>query len=99
MAGLSHRVSGAIRDMFRRAGQVVGLFQLTDWQFNAPASRKMRDHEAQTLADSTVQQRVDERNDARKRKDFAKADAIRQELQAQGILIEDRPDGTSRWKR
>lgn len=99
MAGLSHRASRAIRDMFRSAGQVVGLFQLTDWQFNAPASQKMRAYEAHALPDSTVQQRVDERNDARKRKDFAKADAIRQELQAQGILIEDRPDGTSRWKR
>jgi cysteinyl-tRNA synthetase len=99
MAGLSRRASGTLRDMFRSAGQVVGLFQLTDWQFNSPALRETQTHEIHALSDSTVQQRVDDRNEARRRKDFAKADAIRQELQAQGILIEDRPDGTSRWKR
>jgi cysteinyl-tRNA synthetase len=46
-----------------------------------------------------IQRMVDERNEARKMKDFNRADAIRQELDSLGITIEDKPDGTSRWKR
>ena len=51
------------------------------------------------LADTEVQLKVDERNEARKQKDFKKADEIRQSLASHGIVIEDKPDGTSRWKR
>jgi cysteinyl-tRNA synthetase len=40
-----------------------------------------------------------ERNEARKQKDFKKADEIRQFLASHDIVIEDKPDGTSRWKR
>jgi cysteinyl-tRNA synthetase len=55
---------------------------------------------AQLLADAEVQLKVDERNEARKQKNFKKADEIRQSLkESQGIDIEDKPDGTSRWKR
>ena len=46
-----------------------------------------------------IQRKVDERNEARRRKDFKRADEIRAELASFGITIEDRPDGTSRWKR
>jgi cysteinyl-tRNA synthetase len=49
--------------------------------------------------DERIQQMVDERNEARKQKDFKKADEIRQFLKSHGIDIEDKPDGTSRWKR
>jgi len=52
-----------------------------------------------TLADTDVQLKVDERNEARKQKDFKKADEIRQFLASNGVVIEDKPDGTSRWKR
>ncbi len=51
------------------------------------------------LEDTEVQSKVDERDEARKQKDFKKADEIRQFLAAHGIVIEDKPDGTSRWKR
>jgi len=40
-----------------------------------------------------------ERDEARKQKDFKRADEIRQFLASHGIVIEDKPDGTSRWKR
>ncbi len=36
---------------------------------------------------------------ARRAKDFARADAIRAEWLAQGVVFEDRPDGTTDWRR
>jgi hypothetical protein len=41
---------------------------------------------------------VREREEARKRKDFARADEIRETLDRMGISIKDTPEGT-RWKR
>ncbi|MFN8093028.1 MAG: cysteine--tRNA ligase [Vicinamibacteria bacterium] len=40
----------------------------------------------------------DERQDARKRREFARADEARRKLEALGILLEDTPKGT-RWRR
>ena len=54
---------------------------------------------ASILTDTEIESQLAERLEARKRKDFAKADEIRKSLAAQGIIIEDKPDGTSRWKR
>lgn len=36
---------------------------------------------------------------ARRARDFARADAIRAEWLAKGVLFEDRPDGTTDWRR
>ena len=41
---------------------------------------------------------VDARNAARKAKNFKAADCIRDELEAMGIELEDKKDGTTVWK-
>lgn len=41
--------------------------------------------------------RIEERKAAKKQKDYAKADAIRQELLEQGIVLEDTREGV-KWK-
>lgn len=103
--GLSVEDRQAARLEFRRLGDVLGLFQLDRWQFkpqlkvNVGESLTETDVSSALLADREVQQRIDDRNEARRRRDFKKADEIRRQLAAQGITIEDRPDGTSRWKR
>ena len=50
-------------------------------------------HEDDNSVDSDIQKLVDERQEARKNKDFARADEIRDELQAKGITIKDTPQG------
>ena len=51
------------------------------------------------LTDAEVEKLVAERQDARKRRDFAASDRIRKELADRGIILEDGRDGSVRWKR
>jgi cysteinyl-tRNA synthetase len=50
------------------------------------------------LLDSEIQSLIDERQAARKARDFARSDQIRDHLLSQGILLEDTRDGV-RWRR
>jgi cysteinyl-tRNA synthetase len=47
--------------------------------------------------DEFVQIIISERNEARKNKDFAKADELRKRLEEIGIVLEDTPNGTG-WR-
>ena len=50
------------------------------------------------LLDEEVEKLIEQRNEARKNKDWATADRIRDELKAQGIEVTDVPGG-AKWKR
>ncbi|WP_455378390.1 cysteine--tRNA ligase [Petrachloros mirabilis] len=108
-AGLSTNGRQQAREAFRSLGKVLGLFQLERWQFNINvelgSSTLVISGLAPTvkitsgISDAEIETQIAERLEARKKKDFKRADDIRQELASQGITIEDKPDGTSRWKR
>ena len=51
------------------------------------------------MSDAEINQRVAERDAAKKKRDFTAADRIRKELSDRGILVEDTRDGSVRWKR
>jgi cysteinyl-tRNA synthetase len=94
------------RRVFHNFGNLLGLFQLQGWQFKDfpfdDLRANIQDDRAKVTAiitDTDVESKIAERNEARRQKNFVKADEIRKSLAAQGITIEDRPDGTSRWKR
>ncbi len=55
-------------------------------------------NEQREMLDSEVQNLIDERQEARRRRDFARGDEIRDELAVRGIILEDTKDGV-RWKR
>ncbi|MGI6117361.1 MAG: cysteine--tRNA ligase [Bilifractor sp.] len=52
----------------------------------------------QETLDEEIEAKIQERQEARKAKDFARADAIRDELLAKGIILEDTREGV-KWKR
>lgn len=56
------------------------------------------DHSANDALDEEVERKIAEREEARKAKDFARADAIRDELAAKGILLKDTRTGVT-WTR
>jgi len=92
-AGLSSAVAQQALTAIRRYGAVLGLFQVParEWEF--------RESVGTALDDAEIERQIAERNNARRRKDFARADEIRKALAAQGVILEDRSDGTTRWKR
>lgn len=55
-------------------------------------------HREKTLLDTEIEQLIEERQQARKNKDFARADAIRNILLEQGIALEDTREGV-KWKK
>jgi cysteinyl-tRNA synthetase len=89
--GLSDPAKRGAREAFRSLGDVLGLFQLDRWHFKRGA--------VDDVTDAAIEAQLAERNEARRKKDFKKADEIRKQLAELGIIIEDKPDGTSRWKR
>ena len=51
------------------------------------------------LSDRQIDDLVQQRNAARKNKNYAESDRIRDELQAQGIILIDKPGGVTIWNR
>ncbi len=72
----------------KAAGGLLGLLQ------QDPAAWFQRGIEP-----AAVEAAIAERIAARKARDFARADAIRAEWLAQGVAFEDRPNGTTDWRR
>ena len=75
--------------LLKALGGVLGLLQADPQQFLQAGV---------SLDEATIQSRIEARAAAKKAKDFAQADAIRQELAAQGIVLKDGAGGTT-WER
>ena len=71
-----------ILELFRDANRVFDVFEV----------------EGHRLEDETVQALINEREEARGRRDYIRSDEIRDQLAEQGIILEDTAEGT-RWKR
>jgi cysteinyl-tRNA synthetase len=83
-AGLSQAARSALDVALSEADSVLGVFP---------------EEAAAADADAEIQELVDRRTAARAARDFAAADAIRDQLSEMGVVIEDTPHGTVWHKR
>jgi len=72
----------AVLDAIKRFDSVLGIFG----------------NEEAEILDAEIEALIDERNEARRNRNFARSDEIRDLLSEKGIILEDTKDGV-RWKR
>jgi len=92
---LANEVNRGRRELgaqLRALGAVLGLLQRDAQAF------LQGDRAAGGIPAARIEALIAERSAARKARDFARADAIRVELEAAGVVLEDSPSGTT-WRR
>ena len=100
--GISSKVAGEVLDLFNTFSSITGLFSIDPfkWEFLSTLPFKGRDRVGMGfLSDDEIQKLITERNEARNKKDWKRSDEIRKQLSEAGVILEDRPDGTTRVKR
>ncbi|NRR30637.1 cysteine--tRNA ligase [Oxalobacteraceae bacterium] len=73
---------------------VLGLLERSPQQFLQAGVG-----EAGTAGDGAIADAIARRIEAKKARNFAESDKIRAELLAAGIILEDKPDGSTNWRR
>jgi cysteinyl-tRNA synthetase len=81
------------KGLLYEAGNILNIFSRTpdEWYWSLMKVRKIG------LSEKDILEKIKERQDARQRKDWHLADAIRKELEEKGVILEDKKDRTD-WK-
>ena len=82
-------MSAELSGLLKALGGVLGLLQQAPQAFLQTGV---------SLSEADIQAQIQARAQAKKDRDFASADRIRQELAAQGVVLKDSPNGTT-WER
>ena len=97
----------ALADLLRQLGGMLGILQSEPerWFKVTGTVNVTNANDAASisgvvgLSNDEIDALVEKRLAARMAKNWAESDRIRDELKAQGIILEDRPDGTTDWRR
>jgi cysteinyl-tRNA synthetase len=84
------RLKGILLD----GGAVLGLLQQ-----DPEAWLRGRADGGASISDAEIESLIVRRAEARKGRNFAEADRIRAMLSENGVILEDKPDGTTVWRR
>ena len=90
-----NRGDAAAASLLKSLGGVLGLLDRDPQLFLQSASG----NDAAGLSPQQIEAKIAERVAAKQAKDFKQADAIRAELLAQGVVLEDKPGGKTEWRR
>jgi cysteinyl-tRNA synthetase len=91
---LNKSKSPALARQLKGLAGVIGLLGRSAQQFLQAAVGG-----ADTSADGAIVAAIAQRIEAKKARNFAESDKIRADLLAAGIILEDKPDGTTNWRR
>jgi cysteinyl-tRNA synthetase len=80
------------KEAFALAGKVLGIFQQEPQVFLE--QEHQRKAQKLTITPQEIEKLIAERNEARSKKDWKRADEIRDHLTSQGIILEDTSQGT-----
>ena len=86
---VNRHLSAELAGLLKALGGVLGLLQQVPQAFLQTGV---------ALSEEDIQAQIQARAQAKKDRDFATADRIRQELAAQGVVLKDSPTGTT-WER
>ena len=89
---LNRSKSAEMAGVLKALGGTLGFFQ-------EPPAVFVQGAATSDSAQMDVDALVAERNQSKKSRDFARADAIRQQLDDAGIVLEDKPGGVTEWRR
>jgi cysteinyl-tRNA synthetase len=76
----------------RALGAVLGILKVAPEQW-------FRSGGPGSMADADIDERIQARLVARKAKNWAESDRIRDELAQSGVILEDKPGGATTWRR
>ncbi len=85
--------AAALGALLRQLGGLLGLLQDDPEAYLRGGANDDGD-----LSDTGIEQLIERRAQAKREKDWAQADAIREQLKEAGIVLEDSPTGTT-WRR
>ena len=94
--GTDERAAAGMAATLTDLGNILGLLEADAEAFLTGGGASAGGDDS--LSDDRIERLIEERLAARKNKDWETADRIRDELQAQGIVLEDAAD-TTKWRR